>query len=624
MYSKTKILFISILLSIFWTPSFGQDKKLKILFTSDLHSCVPKYPYLASLIKNKRDIAKKGGYGVLTLDAGDFSMGTLYSVMFELDAAEYRAMALMGYDAFIFGNHEFDVGLKSLAYMFYNSRILGNQLNPLNGEKLIFPINVTSNIGGGDNKTFTEALNYIGHTRYLIYKRGGVKVGLFGLLGKEALLMSKVSKELQYAEPIDVAKDIVKELKEKEVDFIIALSHSGAKLREGSEDFALAKACPDIDLIISGHDHEKLDEVIKVGKTAIVSSGANGEYLGEIDLIKGENKEIENYRLTEVTNDIQPDESCNILLELLELKVEELFRKRYNISHKDILIKGNNGIYREEEYQGVKRLNYEIAKALFYVASQYKGVQIDSSKLITIVPQGVVRDDLKEGDVTYHDIFNILSLGRDSKKNPGSSLVLCFLTGKELKRLCEINTSISAEIEDTRLTFYGLKYTFNSKGIKYRRVLDVFVHGKPIKDNLLYPVVTDIYTAESIQMMKIKSHGILYVEPKNMYGDIITNFKNVVIEGNYYNGVTNSDMTEWLAFAFYLKDKFSGEPLVVSEIEKLTDSFSLPQSEDKPSLQNISLLCAAIATIILLIAIIWFLIRKNRRKYDIPKQFRYN
>ena len=63
---------------------------------------------------------------------------------------------------------------------------------------------------------------------------------------------------------------------------IICLSHSGTNEDSSkSEDEELARKVPDIDVIISGHTHTKLEDYIKEGDTYIVSCGNYGEALGE-------------------------------------------------------------------------------------------------------------------------------------------------------------------------------------------------------------------------------------------------------------------------------------------------------------------------------------------------------
>lgn len=56
-------------------------------------------------------------YPTITLDAGDFSMGSLFQTIYATDAPELRALGAMGFDVTTLGNHEFDYRQKGLADM---------------------------------------------------------------------------------------------------------------------------------------------------------------------------------------------------------------------------------------------------------------------------------------------------------------------------------------------------------------------------------------------------------------------------------------------------------------------------------------------------------------------------
>lgn len=593
------------------------EHKVRIIFTGDLHSCADMYPYLATFIKEKQQQAKEKHMGVITLDAGDIAMGTLYALYYELYATEYRALALMDYDAFIFGNHDFDCGLTSLGYMVYNSRILGHQLNPITEKPLQFPINITANITGSGNETFTNALKYLQHTPYVIYTRGGVKVGVFGLLGKDAFAESKVTKDLDYRDPIKTAKPIVKALTEKGVDFIVALSHSGAKLREASEDFALATACPEIDLIISAHDHEAIFKPVKVGKTAIVSAGCNGKLVGEVELTKESSENPTWYELSQVPTDIERDPAATRLFDTLDINLITFFNSRFQFAPDYTVIDNPKEIPMGPDSTGFYPLNYEIAKAIFMECERDGRFFVDKERLVSIVPSGVVRASLPKGEITYQDIFNVMPLGKDTRSNPGYPLVLCYVTGKELKRICEVNTSVAPDVEDAYLTFYNLTYTYNSKGIPFFKVKDVYVSGKKVENNELYPIVTDSFTASGISLMEKKSCGLLSVTPKDQNGKEIRNINKAVLSASSIQGFQNTDLTGWLSYALYLR-----EPV---QLETLTTV----QSEDIPSstpwivaiIIGVVALAVLIAVIYLLIKLIGKIVKKSKENKKKVKHY---
>ena len=576
---------------------------LKVIFTSDLHSCADRYGKLVSFINKEREKAAENGYEIITLDAGDMAMGSIYSAFYEIDATEYRMLAYAGYDAFVFGNHDFDLGLTSLAYMLYNSRIQDNDKNPTTGKSMVFPVNVTANIDGGDDQNFTNALKFIGHQRYFIFKKGNLRVAVFGLLGNNAYSISNVAGKMPFQDPIEVAKKLLPSIKAQKPDFIICLSHSGAALRDKSEDARLAKECPDIDLIISGHDHEALFKPYVVGNVPIVSAGSNGTVVGEADLFKSNSGvTLQDYELKAVPEDIEPDAGALFMANMLKMKVVDQFEKRYHSSPFEVMDTVKTQLSMFTDSTGFNPMAYDIAKAIFNCAYFLKEVPKDTSRLVSIVPKGVIRQNLPEGPVTYEDVFNTLSLGRDSRKNPGYPVILCYLTGKELKTICEYNVSAAPDNPDTYMTFYGMNYTYNPRMPKLFRVKDVYVHGKKVESSALYPVVTDLYTANCISLVDKKSYGFLSLTPKTKDGKEILDIERSCPLRGHAEGwfLDNADIAEWYAYALYLRDKVD-----------VPDSYPVPAGKAEPSYTPFIIWgVAALA----LIAVVIFLIRSVKRR----------
>src|SRR5699024_10974885 len=135
---------------------------------------------------------------------------------------------------------------------------------------------------------------------YTIIERNNVKIGLFGLMGSDAASNAPMS-EVEFTDAVESATDIVDKLKnEEKVDLVVCLSHSGtSKDKSKSEDEILAKKVPEIDVIISGHTHTKLEEPILVGNTIIGSYGKYAENLGVLNIVQNSdgNWELNNYEL---------------------------------------------------------------------------------------------------------------------------------------------------------------------------------------------------------------------------------------------------------------------------------------------------------------------------------------
>ena len=140
---------------------------------------------------------------------------------------------------------------------------------------------------------------------YKIFFKDGIKIGVFGLgIELHNLVSPELFKETNYLDPIEITKDITRELKETEnCDLIICLSHLGYHYKNTQKvsDLKLAAATKDIDLIIGGHTHTFLPKPTLVknldDETVIVNQvGAYGVNLGRIDFYfdKKNNKKISN------------------------------------------------------------------------------------------------------------------------------------------------------------------------------------------------------------------------------------------------------------------------------------------------------------------------------------------
>ncbi|MDG4946014.1 metallophosphatase [Weeksellaceae bacterium KMM 9713] len=253
-------------------------KKITILHTNDQHSRIePFEPSSDERYSNKGGFSRRAALidkiraeekNVLLLDAGDIFQGTPY-FNFYGGELEFKLMSKMGYDLATIGNHDFDNGLAGLK----------KQLPHAQFDFVSANYDFSNTILEGQFKP------------YKILKRDGVKIGVFGLgIELEGLVGKEYFEETKYLDPIEVAKDVTRELKAQKCDLIICLSHLGYDYGESSKvsDMKLAKATKDIDLIIGGHTHTFLKNPVEVqnaaGQTVIVNQvGWAGLYLGRVD-----------------------------------------------------------------------------------------------------------------------------------------------------------------------------------------------------------------------------------------------------------------------------------------------------------------------------------------------------
>lgn len=254
-------------------------KHLTVLHTNDVHSYIdpfpanhPKNPNMGGVARRAALIEsiRKENPNVLLLDAGDIFQGTPYFNYYGGEL-EFKLMSMMQYDLATFGNHDFDNGIEGLYA----------QLPHASFEFVSANYDFKNTVMNGHVKP------------YKIINKDGIKVGVFGLgVGLDGLVDKKNYKETIYLDPVGVAQDMARLLKqEKKCDLVICLSHLGYKYKDEPDkicDTKLATLTKDIDLIIGGHTHTFLDKptVLKnsVGQDVLVNQvGCYGINLGRID-----------------------------------------------------------------------------------------------------------------------------------------------------------------------------------------------------------------------------------------------------------------------------------------------------------------------------------------------------
>ena len=257
----------------------AQDKKLVILHTNDTHSCIePLSTNLADTM-----LAGRGGFlrraamveqerkacpSLLLIDSGDFSQGSPYYNTFKGDV-EVELMNRMKYDAATIGNHEFDFGLENMARIFKMAK---------------FPI-VCSNYDftGTPVQGLTK--------RYVVLKRDGIRIGLYGLSPKlEGLVTEDNCKGVTYLDPVAVAQEMADFLHiEKKCDVVICISHMGWDKVNTLTDQEIMRRTSGTDIFLGGHSHtylKKLEWVKNADGVNVANdqNGKSGIFIGKITL----------------------------------------------------------------------------------------------------------------------------------------------------------------------------------------------------------------------------------------------------------------------------------------------------------------------------------------------------
>ena len=184
------LLALILLLSCSSLAAGAPEDPVTILFTHDTHShFLPSpeagggqsggYTRLYTLLERQRAAAPGP---VITLDGGDFSMGTLFQTVYTTEAAELRMLGAMGYDVTTFGNHEYDFRAQGLADMLNAAVDSGGPLpaivqgnyRPLTARNADPDAEISDETLAA-SAAAQAALDRYGVTDYVVIERGGVR-----------------------------------------------------------------------------------------------------------------------------------------------------------------------------------------------------------------------------------------------------------------------------------------------------------------------------------------------------------------------------------------------------------------------------------------------------------------
>ena len=637
-----------LLLPVMDVPVEAADstKQIDVLFTHDTHSHLDSFSTIVNgkqekvggfaKIKTLINEKKKEDPDTLILDGGDFSMGTLIQTVYDTEAAELRMLGYLGYDVTTLGNHEFDYRSKGLANMLKAAKSSGETLPEIVVCNVDWESMEKAGLSDGQ-KQIQSAFETYGVKDYVMVQKGDVTIAVVGVFGKDALECAPTC-ELSFKDPIEAVKQTVEEIRKNEdADMIACVSHSGTWEDESkSEDELLAKAVPELDLIISGHTHSELTEAIQHGNTYIVSCGEYGRNLGSLSMTQKQDGrwDLTSYDLIPVSEDIKPDEATQKRIDELMDKVDTNYLADFGYTRKEVLAE-NDIEFNSLEEMGTKHeelnLGDIMSDAYVYAVENseyYDGDPVD----VAVVPSGTVRDTYTKGDITVEDVYNSFSLGIGRDGVAGYPLINAYLTGKELKLVAEVDASVSDFMTTARLYCSGLNFTYNPHRMILNKVTDCYLtradgERTEIQDDKLYHVVTDLYTGQMLGSVMKMSYGLLSLEPKDKDGNPIENLEDqAVMEGD-------KELKAWDAIARYMQsfkdtdgDSIANVPeyYATTHGRKVVDDskniISLIKNPNKFTAIIVSVTLIIIVMIVLVTVLIRKVVRKIRKKKNGKKE----
>ncbi|MBD3897617.1 5'-nucleotidase C-terminal domain-containing protein [Halomonas sp. ML-15] len=463
---------------------------LTLFHTNDLHGRTDAYPRLVSTLDKARE---RHGDGLL-LDAGDIFSGTLYFTEFHgQDAVEF--MNLMGYDAFVPGNHEFDLGdpeagHDELAAFF---------------EAAEFPI-VAANMDFSAAPEF-EAL--LGESLAespdggmihdgIVVEHEGERIGIFGLNTEDTPNISSPG-EVSFGNYLEAAEAMVERFDAEGIDKIIALTHLGYDSDSSvGNDLLLAQHVEGIDIIIGGHSHTRLDPPTLVTEnhrgetmapTVIGQAGEYGEYLGVMEVIfDGDGVVVDVSGELLAVADSEADPRAAEMLAPYTAAIESLRDETIGVALTETLANPRHG---DGDEQSV-RAN-ETALGNLIADGQLAAAQrVEADTLMALQNGGGIREPLAAGEVTVGELIAVQPFG--------NRLTLLEVSGVELIETFEIALANAPDENGGFLhVSAGTRLTYDSREAPGERVvtLEVEVDGSldAIAPDQAYTIATNHFTA---------------------------------------------------------------------------------------------------------------------------------
>jgi 2',3'-cyclic-nucleotide 2'-phosphodiesterase (5'-nucleotidase family) len=379
--------------------------------------------------------------GVLFLDGGDMMQGTLISNYFE-GASTIEALNEMGIDASVVGNHEFDWGIDVLLDRMHQAH---------------FPILTANTFLKGTDERPDWAIPYV------IKPVKGIKVGLVGVTTVDTPATTNPINiaHLDFRDPAPIIMELVPEMEAEGATVIIVLAHMGGfwPLDPEDEVYNLATGLDSehIDLIVSGHTHSDLREV--VNGIPVVQAYSSGTAFSRVDFTvdKRTGEAVAYYMNPYPTTTYQtyygnpasyqrwdtgewvtvvPDPEVEAIVDYYEAEIEDLKNEVIGCAASDITRN-----YRYESEMGD------------WVTDIMRGYDVDGDPAtvdidFALTNSGGLRADIDASDITFGEVFEAIPFD--------NTLVVVELDGGEVRQVLE--EGITGEHGVVQVS--GLQFTF--------------------------------------------------------------------------------------------------------------------------------------------------------------------
>ena len=499
-----------------------QDKvDIQILATSDLHGKIMPFDYAQNAVSDGGSLVqvasavkelKAANENTILIDAGDTIQGNTVDDVFN-NADEHPMMTAfntMGYDVWAYGNHEFNFGVPTLEKI--SAQFKGTALS--------------GNVFKKDGTPLAKA--------YTIIERGGVKIGLIGMVTPNIKRWDAANlKEYTATNPIDETKKAILELKGK-VDIMIGIMHMSETPEydePGSGADEIAAACPELTAIIAAHQHKATQKTYDNG-VVLVENLSEGGTLAQINISLSyvDGKYVVNDKAKDITSNLVyvKDAATKKVVYAPEKALEAVltpFDKMLKDAGATVIGKLEGGdLVPAEEIKGISSAYVQdnaMVDLINKVQMYYGKAEVSSAAALS------GNANIKEGDIKKSDTSLIYKYA--------NTLYVVEMTGRQLKKYMEwsanyFNTYKAGDLTvsfnpDVRGYNYdmisGVKYDIDISKAPGSRIVNLTkLDGTPVVDTDTFRVAVNNYRYNS----QLSKYGEVFSEedslPKLLESDV--------------------------------------------------------------------------------------------------------
>ncbi|OAF69336.1 hypothetical protein A3Q56_02862 [Intoshia linei] len=403
-------------------------------------------------------------------------------------------------DVAVYGNHEFDYGIEHLHDIVVQFK---------------FPWLMSNILDNYTQKNLADGASY--H----IIEKNGCKIGLIGLVEYEWITtLSTIDvDDITYIDYTLKGNELCTLLKgQLQCDLVIALTHM-----RWPNDTRLARSCPEIDLILGGHDH--VFQHMVISDRIIIKSGtdfrnysiihfynkghaSNNSDNNSKPILTTNGHKIEIVRVN-ITSDLPQDEEIKLHVERYVKLMGDSMDKVLGVIKTDL----------DARFCVIRR--FESTAGNFISDIMLNACDAD----IAFLNSGTLRSDQihKAGNFTYRDLFNLLPML--------DSLLVVLLSGQQIKEALENSCRMWPALEGRFLQLSGITYTFDARRDSGNRLVSVYLtNGEALDLSRKYRVCMKEYLRSGKDGFTVLSQGQVLLDSEDaplLSSSVINHFETM-------------------------------------------------------------------------------------------------